>query len=920
MANRGGDKTMSGHFGNRPMHFSRWLATIWILLLAISTILSPSSAVPARAQDIPPEVLQKLLEQRAARQGQTVATPSPVDQARRGEQNPNATPPAEKAASLSPSPLEQDYARRLSQRTISPALRQFGYDLFARVSPPQPMLGRLPDSYMLGIGDELVIALVGSTNRLVTTAIDREGNVLISELPPIRAAGLSLGEFRKALREQVAKTLLGTEAYVSVGELRVITVTVVGEVGAPGLYHVPSLTDLIGVLGTAGGIAKTGSLRQVTILSRNGARRTVDLYDVLEGRKADLKVRDGDRIFVPVIGPTVAVSGDVKRPGIYELQAADRTVTVARVLALAGGALRARGNLIQRYRLDDEGRQHVARVNAESTVSPSDIYIVRPERALNVGHVALVGHVRQPGERALAAAASVSALLQNGEALGPQPYLPFAVLETEDPATRQRLYRPLDLTPILAGVSDISLKDRDRLFVFGMADISYLASPVVRATVLSPKDATSRRCPALTLLAQRVRQADNERFANILRSVFVTRDDQQVPGLSEKKGEGQSEELAAAAEAAADEVVTETELRQAAHAPGSCNAFYDRYPDLLPLALEYATVAIGAVRRPGLYPFAESASLRDLVAAGGGLSRSADITRIEITNLTPDNKRLARGVERRYVDLHDSPMADIILRAGDIVRFSARQIDAEPGTVLIAGEVRFPGVYTIEKGETLLSVLERAGGLTPEAYPFGAVFTRERVKQKQQEGFRRTARELNNALALAALKRDTRGEALTAAAQLARSFATIEAAGRIVIEADPTVLRAHPELDTVLEAGDTLYIPKRPNFVLVIGDVLNPGALQFSPDKTVEDYIDEAGGFQLTADKGRAFIVYPNGVAQPVHVSSWLRESITVPPGTTIVVPKDVDPLKTLDLVRDITQVLSQLAVSAASIAVISRR
>ncbi len=911
---------MNAHLGNRPMDSSRWIATIWILFLAISTAFSLSATSPTHAQDIPPEVLQKLLQQRAAQQGRAVTTPSPVDQAREKTAAATAPSTATDKAPTALSALEQDYNRRLLDergKATVPSLRQFGYDLFARISAPQPMIGRLPDSYVLGIGDELVIALIGSTNRLVTTTIDREGNVLIPDLPPIRAAGLPLGEFRKSLREQVAKTLLGTEAYVSVGELRVITVTLVGEVGAPGLYHLPSLVDLLGALGSAGGIVKTGSLRRLRIIGRDGRSRVVDLYDVLEGREADLRIRDGDRIFVPVIGPTVAVAGDVKRPGIYELKETDAAVRVAQVLALAGGALRARGNLIQRYRLDGEGRQHVARVNEKATVSSSDIYIVRPERALKVGRVALVGHVRQPGERALAAAASVGALIQNGEALGPRPYLPFAVLETEDPATRQRLYRPLDLTPILAGTTDISLKDKDRLFVFGMDEIAYLASPVVRSAILSPKETLSRRCAALNHLAQRVRQADNERFANILRSVFVTREDRQTTGARQKGG--QTAEVAAAADVAADEIVSEQELKQAARTR-ACNAFYDAYPDLLPLAIEYGTVAIGAVRKPGLYPFAELASLRDLVAAAGGLARSADISRIEITNLAPDHERSRRGVERRYVDLHEESMGDVVLRAGDIVRFSAKQVDAEPGTVLLAGEVRYPGVYTIEKGETLLSVLERAGGLTPEAYPFGAVFTRERVKQEQQEGFRRTARELNNALALAALKRDTRGEALTAAAELARSFTTVEAAGRVVIEADPTVLRAHPELDTVLEAGDTLYIPKRPNFVLVIGDVLNPGALQFAPDKTVEDYIDEAGGFQLTADKSRVFVVYPNGVAQPVRVSSWLRESVTLPPGATIVVPKDVDPLKTLDLIRDVTQVLSQLAVSAASIAVISRR
>ncbi len=898
-----------------------------LLGLAIFALLAGLviSTRPLGAQDIPPEVLQRLLEQRAAQQGQPAQSTSPVDRARTNDRSrPETEEGTPAVAPAGPSALEQDYATRMRKRdqeagAETVALKQFGYDLFARMVAPQPMLGRLPDSYVLGIGDELVIALVGSTNRLVTTSVDREGNVLIPDLPPIRAAGMELGAFRKALREQVAKTLLGTEAYVSVGELRVISVTVVGEVAEPGLHYVPSLTDLIGVLSAAGGIRKTGSLRDVRVLSRDGGARSIDLYAVLKGRNADLRIVDGDRIVVPVIGPTVAVAGDVKRPAIYEL-AKDGAPKVADVLALAGGPLRARGNLVQRYRLDEKGRQHVARVEPGEAVAASDIYVVRPERALKVGRVELLGHVRQPGERALAATPSVRALLQDGEALGPRPYLPFALLETEDPATRQRLYRPLDLTPILAGTTDVALNDRDRLFVFGMDEIAYLSSDVVRAIVLSPKDAGQQVCRSLRELAQRVREADNERFANILRSVFTLGEKRQVTGAGEGSGKEQTEELAAVAETAPSEILSEGELERAASARAGCNSVFEVAPEILPLALEYGTVAIGAVRRTGLYPFAESATLRDLVAAAGGLSRSADLGRIEITNLTGGEGSPARQVERRYVDLRETPLGDVILHAGDIVRFAAREVDAEPGTVLVAGEVRFPGVYTIEKGETLSSVLERAGGLTAEAYPFGAVFTRERVKQEQQEGFRRTARELNNALALAALKRDTRGEALTAAAGLAQSFATIEAAGRVVIEADPAVLRGHPELDTVLEAGDTIYIPKRPNFVLVIGDVLNPGALQFAPNKTVEDYIDEAGGFQLTADKSRVFVVYPNGVAQPVKVSSWLRESVTVPPGTTIVVPKDVDPLKTLDLVRDITQVLSQLAVSAASIAVISRR
>jgi protein involved in polysaccharide export with SLBB domain len=104
----------------------------------------------------------------------------------------------------------------------------------------------------------------------------------------------------------------------------------------------------------------------------------------------------------------------------------------------------------------------------------------------------------------------------------------------------------------------------------------------------------------------------------------------------------------------------------------------------------------------------------------------------------------------------------------------------------------------------------------------------------------------------------------------------------------------------------------------VVGAVLNPGALQFEPGKKVEEYVGESGGLQNSADDNRVFVVYPNGVAEPVNISRWAFSSISVPPGSTIVVPKDTSPLK-IAFVRDIATIISQLALSAASIAVISR-
>ncbi len=148
---------------------------------------------------------------------------------------------------------------------------------------------------------------------------------------------------------------------------------------------------------------------------------------------------------------------------------------------------------------------------------------------------------------------------------------------------------------------------------------------------------------------------------------------------------------------------------------------------------------------------------------------------------------------------------------------------------------------------------------------------------------------------------------------------TASAIGRIVIEADPTVLQVRPEFDSVLEPGDRIFVPKRPNFVTVIGDVLNPGAMQFSSGQSADAYISQAGDYQRSADEDRVFVVLPNGSAQPLSLSSWNFTTVPIPPGSTIVVPKDPKPFDLLTFSRDITDLVSKIALTAASLAMISR-
>ncbi|HEY0837236.1 MAG TPA: SLBB domain-containing protein, partial [Azospirillum sp.] len=275
---------------------------------------------------------------------------------------------------------------------------------------------------------------------------------------------------------------------------------------------------------------------------------------------------------------------------------------------------------------------------------------------------------------------------------------------------------------------------------------------------------------------------------------------------------------------------------------------------------------------------------------------------------------------RHALDLRRSGAGRRAVAAGDALRVNPAFATLETRAVAILGEVRRPGHYDVLRGETLSSLIARAGGLTEEAYPAGAHFTRESERRREKERYQQAARELDNGIVLLLQKGDPiRQEEVALARQLAAQLRGIDPPGRIVVEADPAVLRQRPELDVLLESDDRILIPKRPLTVAVAGEVMAPAALQFQPGKTAADYLREAGGPTRGADDGRAFLVLPDGRAQPLSISSWNHTVASVPPGSTIVVPRDPKPFDTLEFTKNLGGILGSLAITAASISVIGR-
>jgi protein involved in polysaccharide export with SLBB domain len=246
--------------------------------------------------------------------------------------------------------------------------------------------------------------------------------------------------------------------------------------------------------------------------------------------------------------------------------------------------------------------------------------------------------------------------------------------------------------------------------------------------------------------------------------------------------------------------------------------------------------------------------------------------------------------------------------------------DRNGETVTIAGQVRYPGTFDITRGERLSSVLMRAGGLTDEAYPFGTVFTRQSAAIAEADGNQRTARLLEDNIATAATLPSTliNASGLSYVENIAQALRTAPALGRISVTADPVILATKPELDMLLQAGDTIYIPKRPSSITVTGEVLNNGAFAYKQGLTVRDYIELAGGENGSADDSLVFVVLPDGTARPQGESWWsFGGGREIPPGSMIVVPRDPQPFDAMLFMINFSDILSKLAVTAASLAVI---
>jgi protein involved in polysaccharide export with SLBB domain len=653
-------------------------------------------------------------------------------------------------------------------------------------------------------------------------------------------AGLKYGQLQPYLKSQIEKFFRNFELSVTMGQLRSIQIFVVGRARRPGSYTVGSLSTLVNAVFASGGPSVQGSLRNIQLRRGNQLVTEFDLYDLLlKGDKSkDAQLLPGDVIYIPAIGPQVAVIGSVNAPGVYEVKSGSE---LKDVLDLAGGlSAVAAGQTAFLEHVENRTVRTVLGVDLgekglQHPISDGDLITIRSLSAKYENTVTLRGNLAAPGRYPWKPGLKVHDLIPNKDFLVTRSFwLERSDLGIEEP--EERFYRDRYGREVRKGPPDAD----------GAPD----------------NDELCRRAEQMQATSDTEQQKAR---ANLMREVCQSpvKPDPDAPQKGTQRLTNQIRK--SAPEINWDYAVIQRFSRE------------DLATTLLPFNLGKAIADPGSVENVTL--------------------QSGDIINIfsQIDLKVPEAKK------RKFVRLE--------------------------------GEFVAGGVYPVLPGETLRSLIERVGGLTSNAYLYGAEFTRESAREQQQlrlDAFIvQLEQDVERESSVKSLNVVSPEEAAGLASQvesqrrLVAKLRQLRATGRVVLQTKPTdsALENIPEL--VLEDGDRIFVPYTPATVNVIGAVYNDSSYLYESSRHPSYYLRKAGGGTRTADRGHVFVLRADGsVVTKNRGAGWFGgefDDLSVMPGDTIVVPENLGRVGILRGLKDWSQVLSQFALGAAALQTLTR-
>jgi protein involved in polysaccharide export with SLBB domain len=674
------------------------LSTDEIARLVAESRMSPTEAAAlARSQGISEEEIMDLL---GGAPEDSLAEISVLDDSR-------AVIPEERVEAAPKEVIEE----------VHPAdeLVPFGFSLFEN-SPDsyrQPSFGPVDPHYPLGPGDTVVLDVWGDTVFRTEQQLDREGGVNLPDVGRVVLAGQTLEQVRRTLKRRLSEVYSGldgnratTHLSVTLGSLRVIKVFVVGRARRPGGYDLSAASTVFHALFFAGGPSEQGTMRDIRVVRGGKQVAVLDVYDYLRSgrREGDIRLENDDTIFIPPTGPRVAVQGEVREPGIYELQSGE---TITSLLETAGGFSElAYGGRIQVERilsLDEQNESGEDRkifdfaydeASGEKAMRDGDVVTVFPITDRLRNFVTVTGDVRRPGVYELREDSSLRSVLQEAGGVLETAFLERGqIIRTFDDETRQQI--PVDLARVLARQpgADVGLEPRDEIVVSSIWELRDQHTVSIYGAVRNPGEFELREHMTLGDLLLQAGGATMDAF---IEEVEISR-------IRRERDEGLPTAEIIKVPLAADYL---------AHGQGGIellpydNVFVRRQPNY---ELQRNVTIVGEVVFPGVYSLRHpQETLSDVVERAGGLKPTAYPKGFSMYRRKDEIGNVALNLEKALDDRRSKH--NVVLFAGDSL-----YVPEMPKTVTILGEVGYPTSLVYDDGWSIGDYIDHAGGTTDKA-------------------------------------------------------------------------------------------------------------------------------------------------------------------------------------------------------------
>ena len=748
----------------------------------------------------------------------------------------------------------------------------FGSNLFRSSPSTFAPVDNVPVTadYLLGPGDEVLVRAWGQLDVDFSAIIDRTGTISIPKVGVVNLSGVRSRDLNAVLKTAFSRVFRNFELTASLGQLRSIQIFVVGQAKRPGTYTVSSMSSLVTALFAAGGPSSRGSMRSIQLRRGNGVVADIDLYELLvSGNKTgDAQLVAGDVIYIPPVGQLVAVTGSVITPALFELNG---ETSLADLIRWSGGMTNtAQGQKATVERIDQRRTRTVDEFSLDRQgmalkLRDGDLVTVFSVTPRFENTITLRGNVAQPGR---------------------YPWRPGM--------------RVNDLIP-----SKEALLSRD--FWVARSQIVGMDQGVMR--ILQDQQTSGTRLSVTDLAERPIRDDQDMTVGEAIRRRQIERDANRIAFDREVPITGQRETGPLLPGQQSQQAGGQRDIGRLTNEQSGTAAQRDRRLGSAPERVRLVDQITPSVREMNWdYAVIERLNQADLK-----------------TNLVPFN--LGKAI------LEGDAQQNVLLQPGDVVTIFAREDIQAPQAkqtrfVRLEGEFASSGVYQILPGETLRQLVVRVGGVTPNAYLFGAEFTRESTKIQQQknltEALNRLEQDVQRTQATRSQNVTTAedGASLSQAGEAQQALLTrlrqIKPTGRIVIEL-PEDGRIKDIPDLPLEDGDRLYVPPPPSMVNVFGSVYSENSFIYRPEKRFNDYLAQAGGPTKYADQSSLYLLRADGsVVSKRQSGIWgSLEGIRVMPGDTVVVPEELDRATWTRRFRDIAQMFYQFGLGAAAVRVL---